>query len=569
MKRKISWIASILVLTGCKTLFNDSGNSQEKIFPTDQPLSFTINPTIKCDTASVGNTIELKHPQTGEPLKLEYMNSDQIDYLNPDWEKRIPMTNDFFSTKNMAGYNPDEMKATVIDIRNVNGKPSYHYFSNGTALQTVENLSATKFMGASFSVHKLRHQSKGEMGADVRYNSRVLVSDFDVIGKKSDNNYAAAVKMIGGSKHADKMLENWMLAGKRDPSVSGSAVDYFGGTWGAGSDYCGPAYDYPARKVTNLKNGKEMELDEQEASFGNWTHISGLTFAEWLKRIAVNYRDPQTLPKMIDYNVDRKDLASVEERKKAKPSLTKEDLRFLMYGTAAYSDQEFKDRGLMDSDCGGPLGGSFSMHEGTPRGGMMWDGLRDWPHNAGGVERLNKLFGKKWRTLGKGGSSDKSQREAVSGYICLPKIVKKGKVVFPGREMVIHMHFTNKSREGHNFTHVHTAAKAIIDQMVPGLVSGGELQEIGHGKLAEGTISDDEIEIKEKFCKISYPEQYFSSLPIWKTKNPFRTQVGQYHNGDDVQILDQDGNSWNTPKGFIHGGYTKDCRDVVRRVKND
>ena len=569
MKRKISLVSSILVLAGCKTLLDDSDKSKTKVFPTDQLLNFTIDPTIKCDTASVGNSVELKHPQTGEPLKLEYKNSDQIDYLNPDWEKRIPMTSDFFSTKNMAGYTPDEMKATVIDIRNVNGKPSYHYFSNGTALQTVQNLSATKFMGASFSVHRLRQQSKGKIGADVRYNSRVLASDFDIIGNKSDNNYAAAVKMIGGSKHADNMLENWMLAGKRDASVSGSGLDTFGGTWGAGSDYC-KGFDYPAKKVKDLVTGEEMELAKQERSSGNWTHISGLTFAEWLKRIAVNYRDPQTMPKMIDYNVNRKDLASVEARKKAKPSLTKRDLQLLMYGTAAYSDKEFKDRGLMGSDCGGSLGATYSMHEGTPRGGMMWDGLRDWPHNAGGVDRLNKLFGKKWRTLGKGGSSDESQREAVSGYICLPKIVKKGKVVFPGRELVIHMHFKNRHRPGHNFTHVHNAAKAVIDQMVPGLVSGGKLHEIGQGKLAKGTIfdgttpvvtdSDEETVAQERTCAISFPKQFFSSLPIWKTKNPLRTQVGQYSNGDEVKILGQDGNILQTPKGFINATYTKDCR---------
>ena len=149
-----------------------------------------------------------------------------------------------------------------------------------------------------------------------------------------------------------------------------------------------------------------------------------------MKRIAVNYRDVDTLPKLVDYEVSRGALASKQARLAAKPSLTKRDLKLLMYGTAAYSEKEFKDRGLTGSDCGGPVGGSFSMKNGQPRGGMMWDGLRDWPHNVGGVKRLDDLFGKRWRTLGKGGSSGATNKEAVIGYICLPKIVKKGKLIF-------------------------------------------------------------------------------------------------------------------------------------------
>ena len=39
-----------------------------------------------------------------------------------------------------------------------------------------------------------------------------------------------------------------------------------------------------------------------------------------------------------------------------------------MHGTAAYSDKEFKDRGLTGSDCGGPLGGSFSTFNVYPPG---------------------------------------------------------------------------------------------------------------------------------------------------------------------------------------------------------
>ena len=490
----------------------------------------------------------------------------------------------------MGGYTPDEMKATVIDIRNVGGKPAYHYFSNDTAFQTVQNLSATKFMGASFSVHKLRNISQGRVGADVRYNSRVLASDFDVIGKQSDNNYAAAVKVIGGNFHADKMIANWLLAGKRDPKVTGSAIDYFGGTWGAHGDYCGPSYNYPPTEVESLTGKGKVTLPPSKSSFGNWTHISGLTFAEWMKRIAVNYRDVDTLPKLVDYEVSRGTLASKQARIAAKPSLTKRDLKLLMYGTAAYSEKEFKDRGLTGSDCGGPVGGSFSMKNGQPRGGMMWDGLRDWPHNVGGVKRLDELFGKRWRTLGKGGSSGATNKEAVIGYICLPKIEKKGKLIFPGREMILHLHFKNRTRPGHNFTHVHKAAKSIIDQMVPGINGTGALGEIGGGVMSaslpvsqnsDSNTEDSEeldpvdqeekpktINVTKKYCNVYLPPNTLSSLQIWRNKNPFRNQVGSLRNNQRVEILSQDGNSWEISGGYIHGGYTQGCVDETIEIPN-
>ena len=481
MSRKLAFlVVPSIALFSCKPKL-ETTESDVKAFPKNQPLSFKMEPTITCDTANVSPTVKLNHPVTGKDLTLVYKNSTQADYLRMGWENRIEHTQDFFSDLNLGGYNSDEMKATVIDIRNVNGKPHYHYFSNGTALQTAQNLSSTKFMGASFSVHRLRQLSGGKIGADIRYNTRVFAHDLDMIGKVSDNQTAAAIKTMGGNNHADYMIENYLMGGKRDASITGSPVDYFGGSWGTRSDLC-EGQDFPPKKVKDLTSGEELVLPTDRGKYRNWNHMSGLTFAEWMKRMAVNYRDPVTLPKMIDYKVARASLPSVEARKNAKPSLTKRDLEILFYGTAAYSKQEFNARDLNGKDCGGKLGPYFTQYGGQPRGGMMWDGLRDWPHNAGGVDRLDKLFGKKWRTLGKGGASPADGKESVIGYICLPKIVKNSSVVFPGREMVVQLHFTNKGREGNNYTHVHNAARSIMEQMVPGLVTGGELGEIGTGK---------------------------------------------------------------------------------------
>lgn len=549
-----------LVFSNCKSLKKDS---EVRAYPADQPLSFSISPTISCDIAPTSKTIRLNHPVTGKALKLTYKNSNEIDYLKPGWEERITKTSDFFSAINLGGYNSDEMKATVIDIRNVRGRPHYHYFSNGTSMQTVQNLSATKFMGASFSIHRIRQLSDGQIGADIRYNTRVLASDLDVIGKQSDNQYAASVKTIGGNLHAEHMMENWLLAGYRDPSVTGSNIDYFGGSWGARADFCGESQPFPPQRVKDLNSSTELTLPQDRGSYRNWNHVSGLTFTEWMKRIAINFRDPVTLPKMINYKTSRSKLASYNDRLRAKPSLTKRDIQLLMYGSSAYSKQEFNKRGLNGEDCGGQLGRHFSQHEGKPRGGMMWDGLRDWPQNAGGVKRLDSLFGDRWRTLGKGGSSFADNKEAVIGYLCLPKIKKRGKVVFPGRELVVHIYYENKhKRPGNNYTHVHRAAKTIIEQMVPGLVSGGKLKKIGKGDISvidNVEKKRDEAISMSIFCEVQLPPS-LGELDIWEQKNPYRGNVGSYKNGEKIEIISQSGNATQTPDGFINGSYIKKCR---------
>ena len=61
-----------------------------------QPLNYEIEPTLSCDTTPSEPSITINHPLTGEEYVIEYKNSDQIDYLNRDWESRIPYSKDFF-----------------------------------------------------------------------------------------------------------------------------------------------------------------------------------------------------------------------------------------------------------------------------------------------------------------------------------------------------------------------------------------------------------------------------------------------------------------------------------------
>ena len=326
------------VAVGCVSRKFNQRQSSRPASPPDQPLTFKVEPLTRCETADVAAELDLAHPTTGKPLKVVYKSSADINYLEKGWESRIPVTADFFDATNTGGYNSDELKVTIVDVRNVGGKPHYAYFSNGTHLETKQNWSSTKFMGASFGIHNVRVQSSGEMGADIRHNGRVLASDLDVIGQASDNKYAVAVKMLGGHRHADLMLENWLLAGKRTPSDSNpTTLDTFGGPWGETVGPCGESL--PLTEVTDISSGKAaaLSIDTDELSKRNL--ISGLTFAEWMKRIAVNERDPDTMPKMWDYS---KGAPTPAQARAAKNSLSKRDLEILLYGSAAYTEVNFK-----------------------------------------------------------------------------------------------------------------------------------------------------------------------------------------------------------------------------------
>jgi hypothetical protein len=441
--------------------------------PPDQPFNFTIKPTTMCETADVGSTLTMTHPLTGKPLTVQYKSSDDVDYSTKGWESRIPMTKDFFGAKNLGGYDSSEFKITVIDVRNVNGKPHYHYFSNGTQEQTMQNWSSTKFMGASFGIHNVREQSGGATGADIKLNGRVLASDLDIVGNVSDNNYAGSIKWLGGHKHADMMLENWMRGGKR-ADVDGSAgLDTFGGAWGPISEPCGG--NLPPSSVVDNVTGKSVPLSVDSNRISSGNHISGLSFTEWMKRMAVNERDNNTMPKLWNY---MKGAPTASQIRGLSNSLTKRDLEILFYGTAAYSDKEFTARGLSKGDCGGTLGGNYSQSGGKPRGGMMWDGMRDWPQNAGGSANLTKLFGDRWRTLGKGGSGGTD--EAAIGWMCFPKTAN-----FAGRELIVYVHYrSNKGRSLPKYSHMHKASAAMFDVMVPGLRSGAPKE---MGKFSGGS----------------------------------------------------------------------------------
>lgn len=481
--RSTTWkalIGGVLLSAACKnTEIQDEETSSVREFPSDKQIDFRITPSISCDTEDLGDKmVSVIDPKSGQTVKLEYKSSEDVDYLQKGWEDRIGASWNFFDQQSL-GYPSNVMHMTVVDIRNVGGKPHYHYYSNGTYNQVNQNLSATKFIGASMSVHRLRQESGGKIGADVRFNTRVLASDLDIIGQASDNSYAAGVKNIGGHQNADMMLERWLVAGPRKTRGGANTLDTFNENWGAAKDYCGKSF--PANQFESLDGNVSLTInrpaDERnyraDAGYtGNF--ISGLTFVEWMKRLGVNFRDPDTMPKLFDY---RASVPNPTTLKSLPSSLNKRDLEILLYGTAAYNDQEFLARKLDGSDCGGPISAkynSFPTGSKLPRGGMMWDGLRDWPHKAGGSKNLTNLFGNNWRILGKGGSSGKSGREAVIGYMCFPKIVKQGKTVFPGRELAVYLHFSNgdKKYSGHNYTHVHNAAGKVFDTFVPGLKEG-------------------------------------------------------------------------------------------------
>ena len=78
------------------------------------------------------------------------------------WSAEVPLV-DSEALKAMI---PEDVSATVILIRRVNGVPHYRYISNGSHDRILELWSSSKFLGIMNASESIRYYSEGEIGLD-------------------------------------------------------------------------------------------------------------------------------------------------------------------------------------------------------------------------------------------------------------------------------------------------------------------------------------------------------------------------------------------------------------------
>lgn len=356
-------------------------------------------------------------PVTQKRESRIYRKSDDVDYLTNGWENRVASSYTYLTPQH-TGESPEHLRLVIVDVRTVGGVPYYHYYSNAsqeipTHVRVVEPWSSSKVYGVAMAFHRLRFESDKRIGGNSVINGDTPIDkDMDVLNYVSSNYLAGFYKALAGRKLATAMIKNWV----RRPGET------FGGFYGDNSFATDQTFTF--RAPDGFSHPFTLRNDEFTSN-----SLSPLTLAEMIKRLGVGFKDAQLLPKMVDYTAD----PSADIIRRAAVSLTTEDLDTLLYGTY--------NAGI---------------------GGMMYDGLRDMPHNLGGSYTLNELTAGRWRVFGKGGSGYSSSRnkdeESTGNWVCVP-----GQNGNEGLEFAIYAHIDGPNK----VSRLHSAIKKSTQSLFP------------------------------------------------------------------------------------------------------
>lgn len=348
-----------------------------------RPADFT--PYLACPTKHRMSSRSWLDPVSGEFISKRYASANEINYFRDQWEERAPASWSYLSEAH-TGESAENLRIVWIDIRTVEGVPFFHYYGNAsrgisTHLNPVEPWSSSKVYGVAMAFHRLRYESGGQIGGTASIDGKISIGhDLDYLNDVSSNKRGGFYKALAGRKLATDMIRNWI----RRPNET------FGGFYGDSTFSVDQEFEF--RSPEGVSQSFFLRNDVFTPN-----SLSPLTLAEMIKRLGVGFKDPDSLPKMVDYSAN----PAESELRQALPSLLPEDLQTLFYG----------------SNSGGV-------------GGMMFDGLRDIPNNIGGADFLNWKTEGRWRVFGKGGSGYSASRlkseESTGDWVCLPGVAGEG-----------------------------------------------------------------------------------------------------------------------------------------------
>jgi hypothetical protein len=360
---------------------------------------------------------------------IEYFSSDEIGYESDEWYRpNAPwispegLDSSLLGAPGIPGPDRDfaadvdaNIRVSVIDVRNVAGKLSYHYFSNETGNSRIENWSSTKALMMLQAGQTLRTESggthgllstvyggtDGEMVDEGDPRGEYIGTHISEVARSSDNGTAAWLKSITGSSGSTNFVRNWIDTRADFGSLHGESPRDLGNRFKA--DDKGPEF-----KISRAGSF---------TSSGNNT-LMPIAMAEFWKRLAVNAKDPTTWLKKANYAGPVVNGAAARKAAFFNPqmpfALKDEDLKVLQYG-------------YINSKLPGGLLLGATQHP-------------DFIGAFGGKSKLDALTGGKWRVFGKTGSGEATRSEgdrteaAFGGFVCIPAnparaTLKEGRLV--------------------------------------------------------------------------------------------------------------------------------------------
>lgn len=180
----------------------------------------------------------------------------------------------------LKGLVPPSMQMTVVLVRRVGGVPHYRYLSNGNHEVAIQPLSSTKFMAIANAATRIRRLSSDAVGLDSTVDGIPVGDLVSVVttyeeSRFSSNGLASYFHDVGGRGHANGLIHSWL----RRP-----ASETFGGNYGEPSTALG--FTFVGAAATAV-----VAPDRDDAVEN---HLSTLTMAEFLKRLALHREDAAT-----------------------------------------------------------------------------------------------------------------------------------------------------------------------------------------------------------------------------------------------------------------------------------
>lgn len=280
----------------------------------------------------------------------------------------------------------EELSATVILIRRVDGVPYYRYLSNGKHSDVLEMWSSSKFLGILNASENLRYESKGAIGLDAVVEGIPVGDLVTVVHNYDEKNYTSNSLMswfhdVGGREYANQILhERWL---KRPMS------ERYGGNYGARSADLGFEFSHGEEQITIKPNQSWIPSND----------LSTLSLAEALKRVVMYRENPET---HLEFS-------------------TWDDMKVLLYGAkeSIWYDQQ------------------------TPQG--MEGDISIYMQNALDIHALEAASQGQWRIFAKLGLGYSRGGELVhTDYACLPSFENGEAQLNQGVELVISMHVPAK-----------------------------------------------------------------------------------------------------------------------------
>ena len=276
----------------------------------------------------------------------------------------------------------EEVAATVILIRRVDGVPYYRYLSNGRHSDVLELWSSSKFLGILNASENIRYSSDGKVGLDSVVDNIPVGDLVTIVHNYDERNYTSNGLMswfhdVGGRDFANQILhERWL---KRP------ATEKYGANYGAKSAEIG----------FEFKNSVSEVKVKPILSWLPSNDLSTLTLAEALKRVVMYRENPET---HLEFS-------------------TWEDMKVLLYGAEE----------------------SIWYDKQTPQG--MESDISIYMQKALDIHAVEAADQGQWRIFSKLGLGFSRGGEIVhTDYACFPSFVDGESQVDRGVELVVSIH---------------------------------------------------------------------------------------------------------------------------------